>query len=94
MIAFVGSVFSSYYHWARQRGHADPENHCCINVCLYGPGVRRWTMTERSRASMSRSVDHFAVGPSALHWDGSALTITVDEWSNPLPQRVRGRCQP
>jgi carotenoid 1,2-hydratase len=91
VIAFVGSVFSSYYHWARQRGHADPENHCCINVCLYGPGVRRWTMTERSRASMSRSVDHFAVGPSALHWDGSALTITVDEWSNPLPQRVRGR---
>ena len=91
MIAFVGSVFSSYYHWAQKRGRGDPENHCCINVCLYGPGVRRWTMTERSRASMSRTAEHFAVGPSSLHWDGNALTIEVDEWSNPLPRRVRGR---
>ncbi|MFZ4498135.1 MAG: carotenoid 1,2-hydratase [Burkholderiales bacterium] len=91
VIAFVGSVFSSYYHWAKMRGRGDPENHCCINVCLYGPGVRRWTMTERSRASMSRGADHFAVGPSHLRWDGDALTIDIDEWSNPLPRRVRGR---
>jgi len=48
-------------------------------------------MTERSRASLARSAEHFAVGPSQLHWDGSALTIEVDEWSNPLPRRVRGR---
>jgi len=90
VIAFVGSVFSSYYHWAQKRGRGDPENHCCVNVCLYGPGVRRWTMTERSRSSMSRGKDHFAVGPSHLQWDGNALTIEVDEWSNPLPRRVRG----
>lgn len=83
-------MFSSYYHWARQRGRGDPENHCCINVCLYGPGVRRWTMTERSRASLSRDASHFGVGPSHLHWDGDTLTIEVDEWSNPLPRPVRG----
>ena len=47
-------------------------------------------MTERSRASVSRGTDHFAVGPSHVHWDGDALTIEVDEWSNPLPRRVRG----
>lgn len=40
---------------------------------------------------MSRGADHFTVGPSALHWDGDALTVEVDEWSNPLPRRVRGR---
>ncbi len=47
-------------------------------------------MTERSRASVSRGVDHFAVGPSSLRWDGDALTIEVDEWANPLPRPVRG----
>jgi carotenoid 1,2-hydratase len=47
-------------------------------------------MTERSRASLSRDSAHFAVGPSALRWDGDALTIEVDEWANPLPRRVRG----
>lgn len=47
-------------------------------------------MTERSRESVSRSTRHFAVGPSALRWDGDALIIDIDEWSNPLPRRVRG----
>lgn len=48
-------------------------------------------MTERSRASVDRSVRQFAVGPSALSWDGDALVIDIEEWSNPLPRRVRGR---
>ena len=33
IIAFVGSVFSPYYHWS---GRAEPENHVAINVALYG----------------------------------------------------------
>jgi hypothetical protein len=37
VIAFIGSVFSPYYAWARRRGHglADPLNHCALNVALY-----------------------------------------------------------
>jgi carotenoid 1,2-hydratase len=46
VIAFVGSVFSPYYHWA---GRRDPEDHVCINVALYRPGGNRWSMTERGR---------------------------------------------
>ncbi len=30
------------------------------------------------------------IGPSALWWDGGALTIRIDEVSVPLPSRVRG----
>ncbi len=92
IIAFVGSVFSPYYHWARSRadGQADPEAHCCINVALYSPGARRWTMTERGRGHMERDAQHFRVGPSELRWDGDALVIDIVEWSNPLPRRVRG----
>ena len=48
-------------------------------------------MTERSRASVSRSATELAIGPSRLHWDGSALVIDIDEISVPFPQRVRGR---
>ena len=38
IIAFIGSVFSPYYAWARRRGPADPLNHCALNVALYGTG--------------------------------------------------------
>ena len=93
IIAFVGSVFSPYYAWARARngGAADAENFCAINVALYGASGRRWTMTERGRSHMQRSRDTFTVGPSQLHWNGSSLVIDIDEINVPLPVRVRGR---
>jgi carotenoid 1,2-hydratase len=59
-------------------------------VALYGPGARRWTMTERGRGAMQRDAHRFVIGPSRLHWDGQALTITIDEVGMPLPRRVRG----
>jgi carotenoid 1,2-hydratase len=84
-------VFSPYYRRALSKGPVDPEDYCSINVALYGDAGRRWTMTERRRASIHRSRDSFSVGPSALHWDGSCLTIDIDEVGVPLPRRVRGR---
>jgi carotenoid 1,2-hydratase len=48
-------------------------------------------MTERARASISRSAREFHVGPSRLAWDGASLVIDIDERSMPLPHRVRGR---
>lgn len=48
-------------------------------------------MTERGRASLERSLSHLAIGPSALSWDGTALTIAIDEVTAPLPARLRGR---
>jgi carotenoid 1,2-hydratase len=69
----------------------DPVNHCAINVALYGKAGKRWTMTERSRASVHRSADRLVIGPSQLHWDGKSLTIDIDEVGVPIPHRVRGR---
>lgn len=92
LIAFVGSVFSPYYAWARERDPATPAvDHCAINVALYGDAGKRWTMTERSAASVSRDRHEFVVGPSRLQWDGASLVIDIDEIGMPLPQRVRGR---
>jgi carotenoid 1,2-hydratase len=91
LIAFVGSVFSPYYARARLRGAADPEDHCALNVALYGAGGKRWALTERGRGSLRRDRTSIAIGPSALAWDGSALTVAIDELAVPVPARIRGR---
>ncbi len=69
---------------------ADPENHCTINVALYGKAGKRWTMTERSRDSLRRDAHNLVIGPSGLRWDGASLLITFDEVGTPIPYRVRG----
>jgi carotenoid 1,2-hydratase len=91
LIAFVGSVFSPYYALARRRGLADPDNHCALNVAIYGHNSKRWSMTERGRSQVTRTDRTFSVGPSALEWDGTALTIHINEIAVPLPRRLRGR---
>lgn len=102
LIAFIGSVFSPYYAWARQRQGAAvrPAAHCALNVSLYHrPAGRKayrrlWAMTERSEAQLRRRADSLQIGPSRLRWaqDGS-LQISVDEWTAPWPQRLRGEIQ-
>ncbi len=88
----MGCVVSPYYAWALKKYPATPaENHCAINVALYGAAGRRWTMTERSAASVQRSASAFSVGPSNLQWDGSSMLINLNEVGMPIPQRVRGR---
>jgi carotenoid 1,2-hydratase len=89
VIAFLGSVFSPYYAWARRRGGGDPMRHCTLNVALYGKG-KRWAMTERDGAAVKRGADFLAIGPSALSWDGSGLTIQIEEIAAPIPRRIRG----
>lgn len=91
IIAFIGSVFSPYYARSRRRGVTDPENHCAINVALYGKGGKRWALTERGRNDLARSRSRFAVGPSSMTWDGTDLVIDIDEITVPLPSRLKGR---
>jgi carotenoid 1,2-hydratase len=91
IIAFIGSVFSPYYAWARRRGQADPRNHCAINVALYGRGGgKRWSLTERGRDALHQSAEGLSIGPSTVHWDGSTLTVEIRERAAPLPFPVRG----
>ena len=93
VIAFIGSVFSPYYHWA---GRREPENHVAFNVALYGPGGACWSMTERGRGSLSRGPEGLRIGGSSLHLDGAALHIDFDEMALPwpgqrlLPRRISG----
>jgi carotenoid 1,2-hydratase len=90
IIAFIGSVFSPYYAFARRKGSVDPLNHCAINVAIYRKGGNRWAMTERPRGAVRRTTNSFSVGPSSLCWDGKSLTIRIDEIAVPIPGRIRG----
>lgn len=83
-------MFSPYYAWARRRGPADPQHFCAVNVALYGGAGKRWAMTERGRTSLQRTAATLAIGPSALEWDGTAITVHVDEVGMPIPHRIRG----
>ncbi len=91
IIFFVGSVFSPYYAAARRRGRADPLAHVAVNVGLYTPRGRRWTMTERGRRDLTRSADRLVVGPSALLIRPGGLELELSEMTAPIPARVRGR---
>ncbi|MFO1160357.1 MAG: hypothetical protein U1E60_16075 [Reyranellaceae bacterium] len=91
VIAFIGSVFSPYYAAARRRGVADPLDHCALNVVLYQRAAARWAMTERRRASVGRTADSLAIGPSSVAWDGNDLHIEIRETAVPLPRPLHGR---
>jgi carotenoid 1,2-hydratase len=89
IIGFVGSVFSPYYRRARKAGRGDPENHCAINVALYG-GTKRWAMTERGKGHVERDAERFRVGPSSMRWDDVGLTIAINERCMPIPRSLVG----
>jgi carotenoid 1,2-hydratase len=86
----VGSVFSPYYRRARKHGPAAANNHCAINVALYG-GKRRWAMTERGASHVIRTEDCLQVGPSSMRWVEDNLVIDIIERCAPLPFALRGR---
>lgn len=86
LIAFIGSVFSTYYALDATR---NPFEHCALNVALYG-GPDRFALTERGARSLDRGPAHLAIGPSALAWDGTMLTIRIDERAAPFPRPIRG----
>jgi carotenoid 1,2-hydratase len=90
LIVFVGAVFSPWYAWARRCGIAEPEAHCAFHAVVYGKGGKRWALTERGRRELVRETHAIAIGPSALAWDGVALTASIDEVTAPLPTRIRG----
>jgi carotenoid 1,2-hydratase len=87
LIAFVGSVFSPYYAWS---GRRQPDNHCALNVALYGRRGHRWAMTERGREAVARGSSAFLIGPSAMCWEGDRLVFHIDEVTAPLPSRIKG----
>jgi len=88
-IAFIGSVFSPYYAWANRKHPADPENHCAINVALYGR-QRAWSMTERGKRFLLRRENFLQIGPSRLRWENEKIYADIDEVTAPIPSRLRG----
>lgn len=61
-----------------------------LNVALYPPGAKRWTMTERGQGALVRTPSSLRIGPSQLSFDAGVLSIEIDEMTMPLPGRIRG----
>jgi carotenoid 1,2-hydratase len=61
-----------------------------MNVALYTPTKKYWTMTERGQNAVDRSAHQFIVGPSHLHWRDDALTIQINERVPLLGTKVQG----
>ena len=91
LIAFIGSVFSPYYAWARERGPTEPLEHCALNVAIYNRRGKKWAMTERPSAAVSRTPHNLAIGPSSVNWDGNSLNFSIEELTMPIPSRIRGQ---
>lgn len=96
VIAFIGSVFSPYYAWARRAtGVASALHHCALNVALYarpGSGAPTgWAMTERGRCSVRAQADRLQLAASAVHWDGQRLHLHIAERTMPWGRPLRGR---
>lgn len=91
VIAMLGCVFSPWYARARRRGPIDPLQHSALNVVLYRGQGRRWAMTERDAAAVTRHEHELTIGPSRVTWDGDELQIEVDEKTSPWPQTLRGQ---
>lgn len=89
VIAFIGSVFSPYYRWAR-RDRADPADFSSMHVVLYGDRHKRWSMIDRPRAALTQSEELLQIGKSSLQWSDSTLTIALDESCFPIPRSIRG----
>jgi carotenoid 1,2-hydratase len=61
-----------------------------MNVALYGARRSLWSMTERGSAALNRSADAIAIGKSSMSWRDDTLSVSFDEWTAPLPRRIRG----
>lgn len=79
-------MFSPWFAWS---GRRNPANNCCLNVVTYGAGGR-WAMTDRGEAALTRTAGRIDIGPSSMEWDGTAVTIRVDEMTWPHMRRMRG----
>jgi carotenoid 1,2-hydratase len=85
-------VFSPYYARARRRNaFAAPEDHCALNVALYGRGARRWTMTERGKGDLTQATQGLLIGSSSLSSDGSSVVIDIAEKTALFGAEVTGR---
>ncbi len=47
-------------------------------------------MTERRRPALNQTERRLAIGPSHIEWDGTGLTLHLDETGAPVPAPVKG----
>lgn len=92
VIAFLGSVFSPFYFSEKKRSNAaNPLDFAAFNVAVYGPGVDRWTFTERTAATVLSDAVSLSIGKSRIIAEQEGvIQIDIDETSPKLRRPVKG----
>jgi carotenoid 1,2-hydratase len=90
VIALLGSPFSPRYAQARARGESRPLDHCALHVALEAPGLRMWSLAERTVAAGDRGADAMSLGRSRVHWSGDSLRVDIHERTTPGGAPLRG----
>ncbi len=81
----LGSVFSPFYAKARAAGApVDPLDHCALNVALYTPRGKVWSLDERDRSRVHRTASSLTLGASTVSWEGDALVFRIHERTTPF----------
>lgn len=90
VIAFVGSVFSPYYHRAHSLYGAPADDHIALNVVLYGKKTA-WVFTEAEGFGPNRRHDVLHLRKSALRRVDDGYVIDIDERQVPGYVPLRGQ---
>jgi carotenoid 1,2-hydratase len=81
----LGSVFSPFYAKARaHRKAVDPLDHCALNVALYTPRGKVWSLNERGRHHVHRDASSLTLGASVITWTRDTLVFHLHERSTPF----------
>jgi carotenoid 1,2-hydratase len=91
LIALLGNPFSPRYARARAGTGASALDYCALNVALYGPGGKYWSLSERRLPAAARGARSLVLGDSVVRWDGEALVVEIDERTSLLGRPLRGR---
>ncbi|MFO0727794.1 MAG: carotenoid 1,2-hydratase [Myxococcota bacterium] len=92
-IAMLGSVFSPRYARARRRHGpqaTDPLDFLGLSAVLYGPGRRRWCLSERGQSALDRSAAHLRLGPSSLRVEDGSWHAEIQEPGAPFGAGLSG----
>jgi carotenoid 1,2-hydratase len=81
----LGSVFSPFYAKARGASRTvDPLDHCALNVAVYTPRGKLWSLDERGRDRVHRTASSLSLGASVVAWERDALVIHLHERTTPF----------
>lgn len=85
-----GNPFSPAYFAARHAGAARARDFSAVNVAIYGPNGKHWSLREGTMDDDCVYRDGIVLGRSSLCWERDALVVRIDQRTTPLQRPLVG----